>query len=419
MAVPVPLNDAAREVPFAVAAPVGHPLQHVRVGLRGDHRADPARALQFLAAEGFPRGLANQLLKTRTTFPLRYWIVDNSGSMGISDGKKQTPRGPVQCTRWEELRETVNFHGRLADVMGSATEFRLLNPPLGGQQYVRIGGDGGAGAGAGAGGEALDTLLATMMTDPSGRTPLCGHLQYVHDQIVAQAGALQQHGQKAVLVIATDGVATDGDLAQMLRSFEQLPVWVVVRLCTDEDEIVEYWNNIDADIEVDMDVLDDLEGEATEVTAVNPWLNYSMPLHRAREWGMPKKAFDLLDERLLTGTEMRELCTLLLFDDGGGGGGGGGGLPYPGHDWGAFQSALDVEVAQAGKTWDPKQRRMLPWISSRGLRSSYKKGGRGALAPLLQGCGGVTLVMVIGLLLAICGAYFSYLFGYVAGTDFR
>jgi hypothetical protein len=404
MAVPVPLN--AQEVPVAVATLVGHHAGQ-RVGVV-DHHADPAAARQFLASEGFPRGLANQLLKTRTAFPLRYWIVDNSGSMGISDGKKQTPRGPVQCTRWEELRETVNFHGRLADVMGSATEFRLLNPPLGGQQYVHIGGDGGAGAGAG--GEALDMLLATMMTDPSGRTPLCGHLQYVHDQIVAQAGALRQHGQKAVLVIATDGVATDGDLAQMLRSFEQLPVWVVVRLCTDEDEIVEYWNNIDADIEVDMDVLDDLEGEATEVTAVNPWLNYSMPLHRAREWGMPKKAFDLLDERLLTAQEMRELCTLLLFDDGGGGGGGGG-LPYPGHDWGAFQVALDVEVAQAGNTWDPKQRRMLPWISSRGLRSSYKKGGGDALAPLLRGCGGVTLVMVIGLLLAICGAY--------AATAFR
>lgn len=34
----------------------------------------------------------------------------------------------------------------------------------------------------------------------------------------------------------------------------------MVRLCTDEDRIVEYWNNIDAQLEVDMDVLDDLSG---------------------------------------------------------------------------------------------------------------------------------------------------------------
>jgi hypothetical protein len=167
-------------------------------------------------------------------------------------------------------------------------------------------------------------------------------------------------------VIATDGVSTDGDLAQMLRSFEQLPVWVVVRLCTDEDEIVEYWNNIDSEIEVDMDVLDDIEGEAKEVIAFNPWLNYSIPLHRAREWGMHKKAFDLLDERLLTSGEMRELATLLFEGDD---------LPYPEHDWDAFQAALDVSVAQAGKTWDPVKRKMLPWISASGLKSSYKKGG--------------------------------------------
>ena len=68
MAVPVPLN--AQEVPVAVATLVGHHAGQ-RVGVV-DHHADPAAARQFLASEGFPRGLANQLLKTRTAFPLRY-----------------------------------------------------------------------------------------------------------------------------------------------------------------------------------------------------------------------------------------------------------------------------------------------------------------------------------------------------------
>ena len=61
-------------------------------------------------------------------------------------------------------------------------------------------------------------------------------------------------------VIATDGESTYGNLADAMKPLEELPVWVVIRLCTDEDSVVEYWNNIDSQLELDMDVLDDLNG---------------------------------------------------------------------------------------------------------------------------------------------------------------
>jgi hypothetical protein len=50
-----------------------------------------------------------------------------------------------------------------------------------------------------------------------------------------------------------------------MRPLQQLPVWVVIRLCTNEDRMVAYWNNIDSVIELNMDVIDDPQGEAEEI----------------------------------------------------------------------------------------------------------------------------------------------------------
>lgn len=46
-----------------------------------------------------------------------------------------------------------------------------------------------------------------------------------------------------------------------MRPLKDLPVWVVVRLCTNDEKIVDYWNRVDEELELSMDVLDDLAGE--------------------------------------------------------------------------------------------------------------------------------------------------------------
>ena len=42
------------------------------------------------------------------------------------------------------------------------------------------------------------------------------------------------------------------------------------------------------------------------LTPQNPWLTYGLPLHRAREFGVRHKLFDLLDERALLPSEIYE-----------------------------------------------------------------------------------------------------------------
>ena len=87
---------------------------------------------------GFPSGLANELLNTtRFVFPIRYWILDNSGSMLSNDGKTTststkttTTTKQIQCTRWFELTETVNYHSYLAGQLQATTIFRMLNDPV-------------------------------------------------------------------------------------------------------------------------------------------------------------------------------------------------------------------------------------------------------------------------------------------------
>jgi hypothetical protein len=78
---------------------------------------------------GFPRGLALEMGKTRSVFPVRFWILDNSGSMLTNDGSCIRGSSSFQCTRWAELQETVYYHASLAGVMQATTVFRMLNDP--------------------------------------------------------------------------------------------------------------------------------------------------------------------------------------------------------------------------------------------------------------------------------------------------
>ena len=157
----------------------------------------------------------------------------------------------------------------------------------------------------------LPILFSLMDGSPGGGTPLCYHVNEVAKNISAIAPELRAAGKKAALIICTDGEASDGDITAALRPLHNLPVWVVIRLCTDDDAIVGYWNNVDEQIELNMDVIDDPLGEGEEIQVKNQWLTYGMPLHRLREFGVTAKEIDMIDETRLSSEQMRSLCAFL------------------------------------------------------------------------------------------------------------
>jgi hypothetical protein len=187
------------------------------------------------------------------------------------------------------------------------------------------------------------------------------------------------------------GAAHQNDFVAKLRLLEGLPVWVVIRLCTvriaygsstmhcptlfahlhilscftyskDDDEVVNFYNELDNMLELSIEVLDDFSGEAQEVFEANPWLNYALPLHRMREMGYHDRMFDLIDNRLLTRSEIGDFCALLFgrenFD----------GVPDPSVDWTAFVKELDRFLNREKKQWNPITKKVQGWVNQKYLK---------------------------------------------------
>jgi hypothetical protein len=338
--------------------------------------------VQCLVEQGFTRGLGTSLNHMMEVFALRIWIIDNSGSMQKPDGHRIIPNKNrevvkmVPCSRWEEIVECVDYHIELAGLIEAPTRFRLLNNPganVGPQQFSvaedpdRIMDD------------AHEASSIIRRARPGGCTPLTSHILEIHKEVFQMAPELRRLGKKVVMVIATDGLPTDErgyggpqhnqEFVEALRLLEGLPIWVVVRLCTDDDEVVQFYNDLDGQLELSLEVLDDFVGEAKEVTGENPWLNYALPLHRLREMGYHDRVFDMLDERPLTKTEIRDFCSLLFgeenFD----------GVPDPALDWKGFMNDMERLLRKEAKQYDPVKKKAHAWMSMKKLNQTHGQSG--------------------------------------------
>ncbi|KAL3937538.1 MAG: hypothetical protein SGBAC_007381 [Bacillariaceae sp.] len=248
----------------------------------------------------------------------------------------------------------------MAALLSSYTKFRLLNMPgksVGVQEFAvgMYGNDVES--------ELRQARMVINRTKPDGVTP--------REQMLPE---LHRTGRKVAVVIATDGLPTDDqgnggeeitqEFVRALRGLEGLPIWLVVRLCTDEDEVTEFYNKLDGKLELSLEVLDDFMGEAKEVTKKNPWLNYAIPMHRCRELGYHDRLFDLIDERSLTKGELRDFCVLLFgsqYEE----------IPDPLSAWKDFISYVEDRLRREKDQWNPMTKKLMPWINVKKLKKIY------------------------------------------------
>lgn len=179
------------------------------------------------------------------------------------------------------------------------------------------------------------------------------------------------------MILATDGLPTDEngyggeeitqEFIKSLKTLEGLPIWLVIRLCTDEDKVTDFYNQLDGMLELSLEVLDDFLAEAREVYRFNPWLNYALSMHRCRELGYHDRLFDLIDERALTKGELRDFSVLLFGTELSA-------VPDPVSDWKGFLSYIQCELTHEGDQWNPIKKKPSPWINIKRLNRVYNGG---------------------------------------------
>lgn len=291
-------------------------------------RASQSSAVQRLRSLGFPAGLARLVTDADSRVGLRLFILDNSGSTGEMDGNKLTAEyGTLKmkaCSRWDEIKAMAVLQARVAVAVGVPAEFHLLNP-LGGNRSSSLSeGDGFVRVHDEESFSRFNSMLAA--SSPRGVTPLADSLRGIRRRLDAETERLR--GKQVFLTIATDGLptsATSGhsdvrardDMVSELRALSvHFGVQLVIRLCTDDNDVVDFFGKLDAETELSMDVLDDFKSEAQEVRRCgNGWLTYAPAVHTVREGGTCIKLLDLLDERALNVHETAALVELLFGVD--------------------------------------------------------------------------------------------------------
>jgi len=348
---------------------------------------------ECLASLNLPPGLLSSVYQTYLNCDSRVWLLDNSSRMQVRDShinRNGCTRGAIERvdggSRWEELKECVTFHTKMASECWIPTKYWLVNDPFmfhseEWRQSKKMPLCRGAPKDVATEVREIGHIMDAVQLNDS-RCPLRSCIHTLLKGLSREAAKITARNQHVTLVICTQGRPTDRegdtglnvlkDFCDELFKFSKLPVRIIIRLCTDTEEVRDMFNSMEGHFE-SIDVLDDFWAESLEVYLHNPWLTYTLGLHRLRESGLAPEILDTLDERPLTLGEIHQLSKMLFLDeddfvD----------LPHPRKDRKKFLSRLTSLVKDEKMQWNPVKKKMMPWINLRKLTSMYGGGEHSA-----------------------------------------
>jgi hypothetical protein len=211
-------------------------------------------------------------------FSYRFVLVDASRTMAKKDSTKDVTNGRggykvEACMRYDEACATVLGMARLSAETSAPMDVRVVSVRGldAAQQPLTVGkvpDDGG---------RAVASVAAALAAEPAGPKCVCRALVEVAAQVRWIEDILRITDKQALVVLVTDGEATDGSVADALRPLEGLPVHVLVRLCSEDRQVLRYWRGLAADVDVNLTVVASLRAEAQRVHAVNRSVHTATP----------------------------------------------------------------------------------------------------------------------------------------------
>lgn len=241
------------------------------------------RLYDLLKTKNYPDKLILYFIEQIEKVDMYIYILDESGSTASNDGKiyDVNTKTNRQCTRFHEMSDLASEAFEIFKESNIIVDFMSLNHGEISTIYNN-----------------LDIKL--IIPKPDGGTPLCNILNKVLNKLnhTPNLGPVK-------LVIITDGESSDGDITPLIMEIQKFNVSITIRLTTDDKRVLSYWNNIDKNLEIRLDIIDSYCDEKLEVEEHNSKLNYTYHLHRIREFGIMDHRLDHADEMKLLDEDIR------------------------------------------------------------------------------------------------------------------